>query len=178
MFKTAMLVICLVVSGVAVAKANFEENTVGANGAVQNKIIENALDSFQAASVLAAPYAAFYKISGKAGNDNFDFKRVSAKSSFRNARWAKLATSIAKQVTIPAPTTGSRVKPSANAFVAFYPGGIEGLEPKGVVQLQTSVTGEPNTLAVLIVDRKMLKGTTLFTGFQSVPSVYFFELAM
>ena len=178
MLKAMMLAVCIVFSGVAVATVNYAENTVGANQAVPNRIVEKAMDVIQATSILKAPYSAFYKISGKAGKDNFDFKRVSAKKSFPDARWAKLARSIANQVRIPAPSTGSRVKPSANAYVAFYPGGIEGLEPKRVVQLETSVEGEPNTLAVLVIDQKTSSGSTRFTGFQPVPEVYFFELAL
>jgi len=178
MLKTIMFAICLTVSGFATAKMSYEENTVGANRAVPNRIVENELGTSQATSVLQAPYSGFYQISGKAGKDNFDFKRVSAKKSFPDARWAGLAKSIAKQVRIPAPSTGSRVKPSATAYVAFYPGGIEGLEPDQVIQLQTSVEGEPNTLAVLVINQKVSKGATRFTGFQPVPNVYFFELAM
>jgi len=178
MLKAMMLAVCIVFSGVAVATVNYAENTVGANRAVPNRIVEKAMDVIQATSILKAPYSAFYKISGKAGKDNFDFKRVSAKESFPDDRWAKLARSIANQVRIPAPSTGSRVKPSANAYVAFYTGGIEGLEPKRVLQLETSVEGEPNTLAVLVIDKKTSSGSTRFTVFQPVPEVYFFELAL
>ena len=44
MLKAMMLAVCIVFSGVAVATVNYAENTVGANRAVPNRIVEKAMD--------------------------------------------------------------------------------------------------------------------------------------
>ena len=62
MLKAMMLAVCIVFSGVAVATVNYAENTVGANRAVPNRIVEKAMDVIQATSILKAPYLSLIHI--------------------------------------------------------------------------------------------------------------------
>ena len=44
---------------------NYEENSVEANEAIYNKIVDDQLDANEAAAVLQAQYSGFYQIAGK-----------------------------------------------------------------------------------------------------------------
>ena len=178
MFRAMIVVVCLATSAWATAKVKYEEHTIGGNRAIPNRIVENSFDQQHAATILETPYDGFYQISGKAGGDSCTFRKVSARKSYPDDRWAKLAKGITRQVNVPAPSTGSRIKPSATAYVVFYEGGIEGFEPENVQQLTTSVEGEPNTLAILVIKQSDSSGSTRFTGFGAEQNIFFFELTI
>ena len=59
MFRTMVVVICLVSSGWATAKVEYEDNTIGANKAIHNKLIESKFGQVGASTVLETPYDAF-----------------------------------------------------------------------------------------------------------------------
>ncbi len=146
----------LIVPGIALAEVTYLENTLGANKVVPNKMIENSMDADVANVLLQTPYTGFYRIDGKVRDNKMSFEKVKDKYSFPDGRLEPLALGITGLMKFPVYTTGSRVKTQATAYVAFYKDkeAIEGLDIENVMRIPTSVQGEPNTLAVVIVKSK------------------------
>jgi|TARA_Y100000310_G_scaffold311069_1_gene357001 hypothetical protein len=175
-----IVVICLVTSGLAIAKVEYEDNTIGANKAIHNKLIKSRFGNAQAPSVLATPYDAFYQIKGKVRNNAFKFDSVQSKKSFPDDRWQVVAKAIAEQIEIPALSTGSRIKPKATAYVMLYKGGIKDLNPNFVHRISNSLDEVPNTLAILLIKQRDATGATSESAdkHKDGTSFYFFEVAI
>lgn len=154
MFRSIVLMVFLLTSGFAVAKVKYEDNTIGSNKAMTNKLILKKLGKERAATLLNTPYDAFYQISGKYRKDRVYFDKVKSKKSFPDDRWEAAARDIAEQIDMPMVNTGTRIQPRVMAYVVFFKDGIENLDLGPVRQVSTSIDEVPNALAVLMIKHK------------------------
>ena len=181
MFKKITLLLILTCTGIASAQSAYDTNTMGANSAIPNALIKSQLDQDTANLLLETPYTGFYKLGSKVVNKKITFPKVKSKASFPDERWIDLAKGIASLAETPAYQTGSRIDPSANAYVAFYPADMAGVDRSKIMRLPTSVKGEPNTLAVLVVKHKnhsKAKNAVMTGNSKTGSDIYFFELAL
>ena len=181
MFRQITLLLIITCGGALSVNAAYEVNTLGANKAVPNSLIKSQVDVDTAGALLETPYKGFYQIGSKVINKRITFPKVKSKQSFPDGRWEALAKGIAGLAETPAFNTGSRIDPRATAYVAFYDVDIKGVDRSKVMLLPTSVEGEPNTLAVLLVRHKnhtSAKNAELGRSGQMGSNVYFFELAL
>jgi len=184
MLRSIVLLVLFAASGVAAAKPALDENTLGANDHVPNYLIETQLSDTEAEALLTEPYLAFYQVNGKAIGSTMHFKKISNRRSYPDDRLADVAKSIAAMADRPLHNTGSRVKPRATAFVAFYEGRVDGFSSDQIQYLPTSAEKAPNIMAVLIVQDTQNSATknggrTVRTaGGPEGSDVYLFELAL
>jgi hypothetical protein len=186
MLRSIALLILLTASSFVFAKAGYEVNTLGANNAVPNRLVENKVDGDAAEALLSSQYMAFYQIKGKLEGNMMRFKNVNAKASFPDARFANVAESIAAMANRPVHNTGSRVRSRATAFVAFYEGAVPGIDASNVQHLTTSSDKAPNVMVALVIqdnDSAGKKGTRTSAnqredGAIQGSDVYLFELAL
>jgi hypothetical protein len=182
MLKKITFFIILAFAGITQAQAGYDANTLGANKSVPNSLIKKELDDSTAGIILETAYKGFYQIGGKVVKSQFTFKNVKTKKSFPDERWAEVATNIASLADAPVYSTGSRIRPSATAYVAFYDTNIK-VDRSKVMRLETSVKGEPNIVAVLVVKRKNTTSAKnpergIRGGGEPTSNVYLFELAI
>jgi hypothetical protein len=99
---------------------------------------------------------------------------------------AQIALGVASWIEFPSYSTGSRIKPRASAYIALYKEVLSDLEVKGVMKVPTSVDADPNTLVVVVIDRKdnskatnsNIRDANAELGLRDGSDVYLFELAM
>jgi len=181
-----LLAVCafLMYSSVSFANASFEPNTLGGNDEVPNKLIESLLEDQDAKTVLETPYMAFYEVKGKVSGNKMRFDDIIKNRSFPDERLAALALGIAAMANRPAFTTGSRIQPSAMAYVVFYDGKIDAIAPERRMLLPTSVDKEPNTTAILVVrnadnsNARDARITASTKGRRDGSDIYVFDLAI
>jgi hypothetical protein len=184
MFRTAILVIMVSLTTIASAQAMNQVNTLGANDAISNEMIEGQVDEGTAGVLLETPYKGFYQIKSKVKNSKITFSRIVSKQSFPDDRWTDMAKDIASLVELPAYSTGSRITPKATAYVVFYDVNLSGLDRSKVMTLPTTADAEPNMLVVLVIKHQNHSRTQGILGIQKSSadqngnSIYFFELAM
>ena len=181
MFKKLTLITLLSCLGITTALAALGANTLGENSAISNALIKSQVDNGTAGVLLNTPYKGFYKINSKVQNKKIKFVKVKSDQSFPDQRWQGLAKGIAGLAEVAAYTTGSRIDPRATAYVAFYDVDSMQLDPSQVMKLPTSVKGDANTLAVLVVKHKNhSKATSGAIGnkVRKGSDIYFFELTL
>ena len=171
MFRTITLLIMVSLTGTASAQAMNQVNTLGANDAVSNALIESQVDESTAGVLLETPYKGFYQIRSKVVNSKITFSRVVSQQSFPDERWTDMAKDIASLVELPAYTTGSRIKPKATAFVVFYDVNISGLDRSKVMLLPTTTDAEPNMLVVLVIKHQNYSKTREVLGVRTCAGV-------
>ncbi|MDA0979227.1 MAG: hypothetical protein O3B72_11755 [Proteobacteria bacterium] len=176
----------MLVTSFALAGIKYSENSVGANKALPNNIVERLLDETSAEQVLATPYTGFYEIGAKVRDNSFSFERVDDKESFPGDMYEPLALDLVNLLNIPAYDTGTRIKPRATAYVVLFREGIDTLniDPKRMVTLPSSAGQEPNTVAMIIIRQKDTSNASsdsyrsdIQRGNRDGNSVYFFRLA-
>jgi hypothetical protein len=185
LFRT-MTLISLLFAGIAYAGANteFDTDTLGANKVLPNNLIEKLLDETVASSLLSTPYTGFYQINGTVTNNKLNFNKV--KNAFPDARLEQLALGLAGMMEIPVYSTGSRIKTRATAYVVFFKDSLQELELENVMRIPTSVDGEPNTLAMVIIKQKEISNArnpnmrlaNAEIGKRDGTEAYFFEMAI
>lgn len=167
--------------GIASALAAYGANTLGENTAISNKLIERQVEKNVAGALLNTPYKGFYQINSRVKNQKIKFTKVKEKQSFPDERWTALAKGIASLAETPAYATGSRIDPKATAYVAFYDVNSMEIDKSKIMKLPTSIEGEANTLAVLVVKHKNhTKATSANLGVtnEQDSNIYFFELTL
>jgi hypothetical protein len=174
MIRTAILFILAFLMGMAHAQESNPVNTLQANDAISNELIERLVDESTAEILLQTPYEGFYKIRGKAIGSRITFGKEVADQSYPDDRWTHLAAGIAGLIELPAIWPGSHLKPRATAFVVFYDYNIPGLDRSKVELLPTSSNAPPNMLAVLVIEKGPQTNSTDLTH----GSLLIFELAM
>ena len=184
MIRSISLLIMVSLTGIAFAQPSDQVNTLGANDAISNALIEGQLDESTADLLLETPYKGFYQIKSKVKNAKITFSRVVSKQSFPDERWMNMAKDIASLVEMPAYSTGSRIAPKATAYVVFYDVNMSGLDRSKVMLLPTTTEADPNTLVVLLIKHQNHSNAQGVLGIQTDSanqngnSIYFFELAM
>lgn len=184
MIRAIALLILVSLTGIAAAQAEYQDNTLGANEAISNTLIESQVDESTAAALLETTYKGFYQIGSRVKHARISFSEIESQQSFPDERWATMAKDIANLVEFPAYSTGSRIEPKATAYVAFYDAYMPGLDSSKVMLLPTSKDAEPNTLVVLVVKHKNhssaqdVRGVQTNSASQSGNRIFFFELAM
>ena len=151
MIKSIALSILLSFLGIASAQAMNQVNTLVANDAIPNELIERQVDDETARILLETPYKGFYQIESKIKNRYITFGTPVSEQSFPDERWEIMARDIASLIEIPAFSTGSHIEPKATAFVVFYDVYMPGLDHSKVMLLPTTSNAKPNTLAVLVI---------------------------
>ena len=184
--KKIVMILLLLVPGLSVAGTDYEENTLGANKALSNKMVAKLLGDTDAERVLSTPYTGFYKIDGKVKNNKVSFEKVKAKLSFPDASLEPLALGITGLIEFPVYSTGTRIKTRVSAYVVIYKDSLQDVQFKNVVTLQTSVGAEPNAVAMVIIRQKemsnarnpnmMLANSELAK--RDGNQVYYFEVAI
>lgn len=174
MIRTTILFILVFLMGMAHAQESNPVNTLQANDAISNELIERLVDESTAEILLQTPYEGFYKIRGRVDGSKITFDKVVADKSYPDDRWAHLAAGIAGLYELPAIWPGTHLKPRATAFVVFYDYNIPGLDRSKVALLSTSSNAPPNILAVLVIK----KGPQTLSTDRTGNSLFIFELAM
>lgn len=184
MVRTTVLVILISLAGIMSAEAMNQVNTLAANEAISNSLIESQVDEKSAGTLLETPYKGFYEVQSRIKNRRITFGKVVPEESFPDDRWGDMARDIASLIEMPAYSTGSRIEPKATAYVVFYDIDISGLDRSNVMLLPTTANRKPNTLAVLVIEHKNrsrtkdVLGVRLESADTNGNSIYFFELAM
>lgn len=181
MFKKIALTIILTGFGIASALAAYGANTLGENTAIPNNLIKSQLETGVAGALLNTPYKGFYQINSQVKNKKIKFLNVKEQRSFPDERWTALAKGIAGLAETPAYTTGSRIDPKATAYVAFYDVNSMEIDKSQIMKLPTSVEGDANTLAVLVVKHKnhsKAKSAIIGNSAKKGSDIYFFELTL
>ena len=184
MIRSITLFIILSCGGIISAQAMNQVNTLSANDAMPNKLVETQVDEETARILLETPYKGFYQIESDIRNRKITFGEPVPEASFPDQRWEIMAKDIASLVEIPAYSTGSHIEPRATAYVVFYDIYMPGLDHSKVILLPTSSNAKPNTLAVLVIEHrnhyrtKDIRGTQTGSADQNGNRLYFFELAM
>ena len=181
MFKKLASIMILSGAVVASAIAAYGANTLGENTAIPNNLIKSQLDKSVAGALLNTPYKGFYQINSTVKNNKIKFLKIKEKQSFPDERWTDLAKGIAGLAEVPAYTTGSRIDPKATAYVAFYDVNSMEIDKSRVMKLPTSIEGDANTLAVLVVKHKnhtKAKNAVIGNKGQQGSDIYFFELTL
>lgn len=184
MIRSITLFIVVFCSGIISAQAMNQINTLAANDAMPNKLIETQVDDETARILLETPYKGFYQIESNIKNRNIIFEKPVPEASFPDERWQLMASDIASLVEIPAYSTGSHIDPKATAYVVFYDVYMPGLDHSKVILLPTSSNAKPNTLAVLVIEHRNhhrtrdIRGTQTGSADQNGNRLFFFELAM
>jgi hypothetical protein len=184
MIRSLILFSLLIFAGADCAQAMNQSNTLAANDAIANELIEAQVDEETARVLLETPYKGFYQIESKIRKRQITFGEVVPQQSWPDDRWGLMARDIASLIEIPAYHTGSRIEPKATAYVVFYDIYMPGLDHSKVMLLPTTSNAKPNTLAVLVVKHqnhyraRSIKGTLTGSADQNGNLIYFFELAM
>ena len=184
MFKTLALLVMVSLTGIASAQAMNQINTLGANDAISNTLIETQVDEGTASVLLETPYKGFYQFRSKVNHAKMIFSKPVSKQSFPDERWMDIAKDIASLVEMPAYSTGSRIEPRATAYVVFYDIDMPGVDRSKVILLPTTTDTEPNMLAILVIKHQNhsstqdVLGTRTSSADQSGNNIFFFELAM
>jgi len=184
MIRSIILLTMLFLMGISSAQATSQVNTLSANDTISNQLIESQVDEETANILLETPYRGFYAIESKIKNRNITFGEVVTEQSFPDGRWGAMAADIASLVEIPAYSTGSRIEPTATAYVIFYDIYMPGLDHSKVILLPTSSNAKPNMLAVLVIEHRNhlrtreIRGTQTGSADQNGNQIFFFELAM
>jgi hypothetical protein len=170
------------------AQANipFQDNSLGTNQAIPNKLVESVMTAEQAEQFLSKSYTGFYQLQGEVTNNKIRFEKVKQKVSFPDASLEPLALGLAGLIEIPVYTTGSRIKTRATAFMAFYEGTPAEYGIKNALTVPTSVDGEPNTTVLLIIKQKEtsaarnanMRLANAEAGKRDGSQAYFFQLAI
>jgi len=174
----------LIYASVSFANSSFEPNTLGGNDGISNKLIASLLEDQEARAVLQTPYMAYYEVKGKVSGNKMKFDDIVENRSFPDERLAALALGIAAMANRPAFTTGSRIQPSAMAYVVFYTDKIDAIALERRMHLPTSVDKEPNTTAILIVrnadnsNARDARITASTKGRRDGSDIYVFDLAI
>jgi hypothetical protein len=185
MSRLILSILMLTVS-FANAGQNFDHNTLGANALVPNNVVRKSLDESVAQRILGTPYTAFYRVDGEVSDNKMLLNRLKSKSSYPDESLAQIALGVASWIEFPSYSTGSRIKPRASAYIALYKDVLSDLEVKGVMKVPTSVDADPNTLVVVVIDRKdnskatnsNIRDANAELGLRDGSDVYLFELAM
>jgi|DEB0MinimDraft_6_1074348.scaffolds.fasta_scaffold134015_1 hypothetical protein len=164
----------------------FEENSLGANKVIPNKLVESVMTLEQAEKFLSKSYTGFYQLQGKVTNNKLRFEKVKQKVSYPDASLEALALGLAGMIEIPVYTTGSRIKSRATAYMAFYEGTPAEYGIENAVTVPTSVDGEPNTTVLLIIKQKEtsaarnanMRLANAEAGKRDGSQAYFFQLAI
>ncbi len=184
MIRTLTLLIMVSLTGFAYAQPHNQVNTLGANDAISNALIEGQVDESTADFLLDTPYKGFYQIKSRVKNARITFSRVVSQQSFPDDRWTDMAKDIASLAEMPAYSTGSRIVPKATAYVVFYDVNTAGLDRSKVMLLPTTTDAEPNMLVVLVIKHQNhsnaqgVLGIQTDSASQNGNNIYFFELAM
>jgi len=184
MIRATILILMASLAQMASAQAMEQVNTLGANDAVTNSLVESLVDKATAKALLETPYKGFYQLESKVKNTKIVFSKVDPERSYPDERWEALASDIASLVQMPAYSTGTRIDPKATAYVVFYDANIEGVDRSSAIYLPTSAYSEPNTLAVLLIEHdnhsstRDALGTRLRSAHQNTNRILLFELAM
>lgn len=185
MSRLILSVLMLIVS-FANAGQNFDHNTLGANALVSNNVLEKSLDESLAHRILATPYTAFYRVDGEVRDNKMLLNRLKPQGAYPDNSLAQIALGVASWIEFPAYSTGSRIRPRASAYIALYKDVLSDLEVKGVMRVPTSLDAVPNTLVVVVIDRKdnskatnsNIRDANAELGLRDGSDLYLFELAM
>ena len=184
MIRSIFPLIMLSLIAIPSALAMNQVNTLASNEAIPTQLIETQVDEETARILLETPYKGFYEIKSKIKNRSITFGTVVPEESFPDERWVSMATDIASLVEIPAYTTGSRIDPTATAYVVFYDVYMPGLDHSDVILLPTTSNARPNTLAILVVKHQNhhltrdIRNVQTASADQNGNLIYFFELAL
>ena len=183
-----LFALTLVLAMPAFAQANipFEENSLGGNKVIPNKLVESVMAEEQAEKFLSKSYTGFYQLQGKVKNNKLRFEKVKDKVSYPDDSLKQLALGLAGLIELPVYSTGSRIKPRATAYMAFYEGSTEDFGIENAVEIPTSAEGEPNTIVLLIIKQKEtssaknpnMRLANAELGKRDGSQAYFFKLAI
>lgn len=184
--KRAVLTFTLLIPAFAMATATFDENSLGANDVISNKLIESVMQAEMAEKFLEKAYTGFYQVQGNVRNNKLIFDKVKTQVSFPDDSMEPLAKGLAGLLEIPVYSTGSRIKTRATAYLAFYNGDIADLGVDNAITIPTSVEGEPNTIVLVIIKQKEtssarnpnMRLANAELGKRDGSQAYFFQLAI
>jgi len=92
--KTVFVAV-LLLPALAAAKTAFDNNSLGGNKSIPNKLIESVMKPDMAARFLSTPYTGFYQIQGKVRNNKLKFEKIKSKASFPDGSLEPLALGLA-----------------------------------------------------------------------------------